>query len=755
MISFILRSCLAALFYFSASTVWAQPLPDTGQTACFDNIREITCPQPGQPFYGQDAQYPVHPRSYAKLGHNGVELPNDAAHVDHGGPWLLTRDNFTGLIWETKTSANRSIAYAWSEARDALAAQANSAGYGGYTDWRLPTIRELASLVHRGHTSASMETFWFPNARNTAYWSETGDQENQGNAWKVDHALGGFAYATPKDWRRHARLVRGPATARTTLIDNGDGTMTDVLTGLTWQKASAPGTYSWQAALEYAEGLTLGGHVDWRLPSVNELLTLVDHSAVAPSVFAELVEGTAAAPYWSSTSNVNHPSMAWPVDFRHGGIGPGPKYLPLNVRAVRTGEAASRWDTEIGIINLGSTAIANGILRGFDGTGREVWSRPATLPAHGRLELNIADAAGTVAPQIKSMRLDVADGNQPIAGFLKFYQAGRYRVGLEALPRANQGALYLPHIHSDSQWWTGVGLVNASSATKNLIFTFSDGVTESRSLGANNHDSFTVEQLRGNVPFIGSAQVSNGEGVVGLMLFGSSRTLSGVSLSDATTTTLVFPHVDQNGWWTGVGIYNPNAVPTELTIIGYDEHGQQTVFATETLAAFDNNVFPTTFSPSTAWLTVQSTQPVTGFELFGTEDGNQLGGYSVVNLATTNGVFPKLERNGWTGIAFVNTADTSATITLEARNDNGGIVASRTLGLDAKAKEVDLAENFFPGQDISTATYVRFSSDQQIVGFQLNGSEDGTMLDAIPALGTTHSGSQRLFFPHIDVSDRE
>ena len=90
-----------------------------------------------------------------------------------------------------------------------------------------------------------------------------------------------------------------------------------------------------------------------------------------------------------------------------------------------------------------------------------------------------------------------------------------------------------------------------------------------------------------------------------------------------------------------------------------------------------------------------------------------------------------------------------ATITLEARNDAGNVVAGRTLNLGAKAKDVAVAENLFPGQNIGAATYIRFSSDQPVVGFQLNGSADGTMLDAIPALGAAHVGTQRLYFPHI------
>jgi len=74
----------------------AAPMPDTGQTKCFNNTTEIPCPQQGQLFYGQDAQYGPNTHSYTKLDASGNDLFNDAT------TWLMVRDNVTGLIWEEK-----------------------------------------------------------------------------------------------------------------------------------------------------------------------------------------------------------------------------------------------------------------------------------------------------------------------------------------------------------------------------------------------------------------------------------------------------------------------------------------------------------------------------------------------------------------------------------------------------------------------------------------------------------------------------
>ncbi|MBV5267931.1 MAG: hypothetical protein JZU67_05405, partial [Burkholderiaceae bacterium] len=79
------------------SSVLAAPVPDTGQTKCYDANVEITCPSSGQPFYGQDAQYTINPMSYTKLGGSGNVLPDSATS------WVMVKDNVTGLIWEMKT----------------------------------------------------------------------------------------------------------------------------------------------------------------------------------------------------------------------------------------------------------------------------------------------------------------------------------------------------------------------------------------------------------------------------------------------------------------------------------------------------------------------------------------------------------------------------------------------------------------------------------------------------------------------------
>ena len=64
--------CLCGLTLRQAQdTAFAGALPDTGQTRCYNDTAEITCPAPGEDFYGQDAQYTTNPRSYTKLDAGG------------------------------------------------------------------------------------------------------------------------------------------------------------------------------------------------------------------------------------------------------------------------------------------------------------------------------------------------------------------------------------------------------------------------------------------------------------------------------------------------------------------------------------------------------------------------------------------------------------------------------------------------------------------------------------------------------------
>jgi hypothetical protein len=125
--------------------------------------------------------------------------------------------------------------------------------------------------------------------------------------------------------------------------DNGDGTVTDNCTGLMWERDTGNdgNPLKWCDALAYCQNLQLGGHLDWRLPNVRELQSIVDYGRSYPSI--ALAFGALNSVYWSSTSDVAGPNGAWGVYFGCGAVDvyhDDPPIPPKNslyaVRAVRT-----------------------------------------------------------------------------------------------------------------------------------------------------------------------------------------------------------------------------------------------------------------------------------------------------------------------------------------------------------------------------------------------------------------------------------
>ena len=139
--------------------------------------------------------------------------------------------------------------------------------------------------------------------------------------------------------------------------DNGDGTVTDIRTGLTWEKktdANVNSDYTWHDAFAYVAelnamngGAGFAGHNDWRLPNVRELLSIVDYGRSNPSIhpiFGPTGGVLNFVVYWSSTSwAAFYPEdNAWAVDFgdiygNYAGMLPFGKASSLRVRAVRGG----------------------------------------------------------------------------------------------------------------------------------------------------------------------------------------------------------------------------------------------------------------------------------------------------------------------------------------------------------------------------------------------------------------------------------
>jgi hypothetical protein len=123
-------------------------------------------------------------------------------------------------------------------------------------------------------------------------------------------------------------------------VDNGNGTVTDIETKLMWQQATA-GKMTWYDAMSYCPDLSIADYTDWRLPTLDELKTLVDISwGYNLTINHTYFPDTVSSFYWSSTTNANLTSHAWGVDFSfyYGHDSYDYKYVSCDVRAVRGGQ---------------------------------------------------------------------------------------------------------------------------------------------------------------------------------------------------------------------------------------------------------------------------------------------------------------------------------------------------------------------------------------------------------------------------------
>ncbi len=297
--------------------VHAWSVPETGQVLCYDNASVITCPPPGEPFYGQDANYSIGSRAFTKLDASGNDLPDGAPS------WAMVRDNVLGLIWECKTDDgtihDKDNQYGPEDAQSVHISALNSAVFGGFDDWRLPTIKELSYIVDRGRIEPAVDPFYFPYIT-LYYWTSTPDPSATYGPYYVQTQTG-YEYNFIKEGDG-VMGVRGEITVMDNgFVDNGDGTVTDTATGLMWQQSFPVQTMGWQQALAYCESLVLAGHDDWRLPNVNELQSIVDYTQYGPSIDTAFFPDTPADFFWTSTSVPGkYSNKAWPVHFDLGWV---------------------------------------------------------------------------------------------------------------------------------------------------------------------------------------------------------------------------------------------------------------------------------------------------------------------------------------------------------------------------------------------------------------------------------------------------
>jgi hypothetical protein len=321
---------------------------DTGQDKCYDNSQERACPQPGEAFYGQDAQYDGNQPNYS-LGADG----------------LTVYDSVTGLTWtqgadwtgDGVVDVDDKFTYAGAQTYvDTLNAQ----DYGGFNDWRVPSIKELYSLIdYRGTdpdpmagSPSGLVPFIDDDVLEFAYGDTSAGERIIDSQWVTttlyvgtvmndmtamfgvnfaDGRIKGYPVGPmpgqPEEKLFYARFCRGNTEyGQNNFVDNGDGTVTDGATGLMWSQSDSGEGMIWQDALAWAQQMNDENHLgysDWRLPNAKELQSLVDYTrspdttnsaAIDPIFEATEITNEAGEEdypfYWSSTTFLRFGAVA-------------------------------------------------------------------------------------------------------------------------------------------------------------------------------------------------------------------------------------------------------------------------------------------------------------------------------------------------------------------------------------------------------------------------------------------------------------
>ncbi|MBR4532047.1 DUF1566 domain-containing protein [bacterium] len=260
----------------------------TGLDRCYNYDGEITCPEEGENFYGQDANYAAKGACAPKSFRN-AEIDGDAVVID----------NNTGIMWQKYASAET---YSFNNAIGYCA----DLEYAGYTDWRLPNPPELISILEFGE-NAPIDTDYFPEAATYRMWGSASNPTSKSDAFDVylsagNNPLAGYDHKTNK---YKVRCVRGDAmksNLATWTAENGEEVLVETESGLMLNPDTTFNGKIFDEELDYCENYEYAGYTDWRMANLYETLAFVDFPQMS-------------FPFGTSTVNRFYPGEIFSADY--------------------------------------------------------------------------------------------------------------------------------------------------------------------------------------------------------------------------------------------------------------------------------------------------------------------------------------------------------------------------------------------------------------------------------------------------------
>ena len=509
-------------------------IPATGQEVSFTGTTETFT---GAPVLDDGALRVGAPLSYRDNGDGTVSDLN------------------TGLTWEKKSLDGSihdvDLTFAWSSPSNPTIwdwlAQVNTeggTGFAGYTDWRIPNEKELLSIAHFGTVEPAIDAAFNNNISpgctvltcsathqgggpGPYYASSTTSASDPSAAWVQDYAFGSSGPEGKAGGFWGAFFVRAvrsgcpqfPATGQTTSYsgststatgapvrddgtvragaplsyrDNGDGTITDLNSGLMWEKKSrdeglhdAAGVYLWSSStgltiwdwlkqVNAEGGVGFAGHSDWRIPNVKEFVTILDYEVSQPAVAGAF-----------STGDVPGCTVLTCSATSYGSVIGGYPFLVLPMYASSTREAGgfgAPWgvDFAFGKIRVAGLAdawfvraVRGGISVPFTFTG---FFAPVDNPP----VLNLGKAGQTIP-----VKWTLAQGGTPVSDPASFKSLTSYPVmcsdltgnPTDALPVNTAGSSGLQYLGNGTWQYNWKTLTSYANTCRRAVLTLQDGDT--------------------------------------------------------------------------------------------------------------------------------------------------------------------------------------------------------------------------------------------------------------------------------------
>ncbi len=327
---------------------------------------------------------------------------------------------------------------------------------------------------------------------------------------------------------------------------------------------------------------------------------------------------------------------------------------------------------------------------------------------------------------------------------------------------------YLAHTAETAGWWTVFALTNAGYTGADVSFAAFDAAGQY--LGT----STKLTRIEINQQFGGSPssffaagmaakaawyKITSSAPLAGIEMFGlTGGTFAALPLTMASSQSLFFPHVAVDSqWWTGISVVSGwvrasnvamevrDGVGTTLAAasrIGVMKPGEKTVDQLQ-------NYFGWDYPRASQWVSVRADGPITGFELFGTQDFKMMAAVPGTGSGARRLFLPHIATTSgwWTGVAMLNVGTTNAIVKLTAYGaDGANLAVGNALSLSPGQRTVNQIQNYFDRWP-ANVKYVELNSDSDLIAFELVGN---SAMPAMSGMAAFTSAGAELVFPFVE-----